>query len=87
MACRTLVSCPGIEPIPPALGACSLNHWLTREVPQSYSFVSHWRIQFVFFLKELTILSLAAILLLFVVDQKERQGKNCIIEKSLISPG
>ena len=24
---------PGIEPIPSALGAQSLNHWTTREVP------------------------------------------------------
>ena len=28
-----LVSWPGIEPRPPALGAWSLNHWTTREVP------------------------------------------------------
>ena len=24
---------PGIEPVPPALGAWSHNHWTTREVP------------------------------------------------------
>ena len=24
---------PGIKPVPPALGARSLNHWITREVP------------------------------------------------------
>ena len=28
-----LVAWPGIEPGPPALGAWSLNHWTTREVP------------------------------------------------------
>ena len=28
-----LVSWPGIEPRPPALGAWSLSHWTTREVP------------------------------------------------------
>ena len=28
-----LVPRPGIEPRPPALGAWSLNHWTTREVP------------------------------------------------------
>ena len=33
MACGTLVPCPGIEPVPPAVEAWSLNHWTTREVP------------------------------------------------------
>ena len=28
-----LVSCPRIEPGPPALGVQSLSHWATREVP------------------------------------------------------
>ena len=28
-----LAPCPGIEPRPPALGAQSLSHWTTREVP------------------------------------------------------
>ena len=28
-----LVLCPGIKPRPPALGAQSLSHWTTREVP------------------------------------------------------
>ena len=28
-----LVPWPGIKPGPPALGACSLGHWTTREVP------------------------------------------------------
>ena len=34
-SCSTwnLVSWPGIEPGPPALGAWSLNHWTTREAP------------------------------------------------------
>ena len=30
---RDLVPQPGIKPGPPALGACSLTHWTTREVP------------------------------------------------------
>ena len=30
---RDLVPWPGMEPGPPALGAQSLNHWTTREVP------------------------------------------------------
>ena len=32
-ALRILVPRPGMEPMPPALGAWSLNHWTTREVP------------------------------------------------------
>ena len=32
-ACEILVTQPGIEPVPPALGAWSLNHWTAREVP------------------------------------------------------
>ena len=32
-----LVSWPGIEPGPPALGACNLTHWTTREVPRIFS--------------------------------------------------
>ena len=37
LSCGTwdLVLWPGIESRPPALGAQSLNHWTTREVPQS----------------------------------------------------
>ena len=35
-AYRILVTQPGIEPVPPALGAQSLNHWTTREVPGFY---------------------------------------------------
>ena len=30
---QDLVSRPGIEPVPPALGAQGLNHWSAREVP------------------------------------------------------
>ena len=33
MACRILVPRPGINPVPPALEARSLNHWTAREVP------------------------------------------------------
>ena len=32
-----LVPQPGMEPRPPALGARSLSHWITRGVPQSHS--------------------------------------------------
>ena len=35
---RDLVPCVGIEPGPPALGAWSLSHWTTREVPSSNVF-------------------------------------------------
>ncbi|XP_024613490.1 zinc finger HIT domain-containing protein 3 isoform X2 [Neophocaena asiaeorientalis asiaeorientalis] len=31
----TVISRPGIEPVPPALEPRSLNHWTTREVPAS----------------------------------------------------
>ena len=34
MACEISVSRPGMEPMPPALGAQSLNHWTAREVPR-----------------------------------------------------
>ena len=30
--CRVLVPGPGIQPVPPALEAWSLNHWTTSEV-------------------------------------------------------
>ena len=30
---RDLVPLPGVEPRPPALGARSLSHWTTKEVP------------------------------------------------------
>ena len=33
VACRVLVPRPGIEPVPPALGVWSLNHWIAREFP------------------------------------------------------
>ena len=33
VACGLLVPQPGIEPVSPALGAWSANHWTTREVP------------------------------------------------------
>ena len=33
VACRIFVPQPGIKPMPPALGACSLDHWTTTEVP------------------------------------------------------
>ena len=35
-ACGMLVPQPGIEPMPPALGAQSLNHWTTREVALNF---------------------------------------------------
>ena len=33
MACGILVPRPGIEPLPPAMEAQTLNHWTTREFP------------------------------------------------------
>ena len=33
--CGILIPQPGIEPVPPALGAQSLNHWTTRKSPFS----------------------------------------------------
>ena len=38
--CRILVLSPGMEPAPPAVGACSLNHWTTREVPELFLILS-----------------------------------------------
>ena len=35
VATLTVVPRPGIKPRSPALGARSLNHWTTREVPKS----------------------------------------------------
>ena len=32
IACRILVPLLGIKPMPPALGAQTLNHWTAREV-------------------------------------------------------
>lgn len=32
-ACRILVTCPGMEPMPPVLGVQNLNHCAAREVP------------------------------------------------------
>ena len=32
MACEIIVSLPGIEPVPSALGAQSLSHWTTRKI-------------------------------------------------------
>ena len=37
MACGILIPQPGIKPLPPALEACSLNHWTTREVPDEFT--------------------------------------------------
>ena len=58
-----LVLCPGFKPEPPALGMWSLNHWITRQVPEILFSVSHdilsRRIQEVFSLKtlpEITVL-------------------------------
>lgn len=38
---RDLVHWPGFKPRPPALGAGSLSHWATREVPALVSLISH----------------------------------------------
>ncbi|KAM9076911.1 striatin-interacting protein 2 isoform 4-T4 [Megaptera novaeangliae] len=40
-ACRILVAQPGIEPVPPVLGAWSLNHWTAREVPPLALWLKH----------------------------------------------
>ena len=32
MACKILVPWPGIEPVTPAVGACSFSHWPIREI-------------------------------------------------------
>ena len=37
-ACKILVPRPGIEPVLPALGAWSLNHWTTRDIPLCSTF-------------------------------------------------
>ena len=37
-----LVPWPGIEPRPPALGAWSLSHWITRRVPIHYLLMDFW---------------------------------------------
>ncbi|XP_073666027.1 striatin-interacting protein 2 isoform X4 [Tursiops truncatus] len=39
--CRILVPQPGIEPVPPALGARRLNHWTAREVPPLALWLKH----------------------------------------------
>ena len=38
-ACGILVSRPGIEPLPPAVIAWSLNHWTTTEIPRACSLI------------------------------------------------
>ena len=38
MACGILVPRPGMEAVPPAVEAWSLNHWTTREVPQYFKY-------------------------------------------------
>ena len=35
-ACGILAPRPGMEPVPPAVEAQSLNHWTTREVPSYF---------------------------------------------------
>ena len=39
MACGILVPHSGIKPVPPALEAWSLNHWITRKAPNLWYFV------------------------------------------------
>ena len=39
MACGILVPWPGIEPVPPKVGAWSLNHWTTKEVQGHVIFI------------------------------------------------
>ena len=47
-----LVSWPGTEPDPPVLGAWSLNHWTTREIPGDELFVRYLHF-IIFFYREL----------------------------------
>ena len=54
MACGILVPRPGIEPTLPALGAASLNHWTTREVPLLYILLKHNRLHGVIVTKDVT---------------------------------
>ena len=58
---QDLVPRPGIEPRPPALGAWSLTHWTTREVPRSMILL------FVFFLSPLHFLPLFTFSCLFSI--------------------
>ena len=37
-----LVPQPGIEPMPPPLGALSLNNWTTREIPHTFLWGLPW---------------------------------------------
>ena len=37
MVCGILVPQPGMEPVPPTVGAQSVNHWTIREVPSLLS--------------------------------------------------
>ena len=39
-----LVPRPGMEPRPPALGAWSLTHWATREVPKHFLFAKKFQL-------------------------------------------
>ena len=49
-ACGILVPRPGIEPMPPALRAWSLNHWTASEVPsQLFFFLINSFILFIYF--------------------------------------
>ena len=41
-----LISRPGIEPIAPAFGRCTLHHWTTRDVPTFSSSVQFHSLQF-----------------------------------------
>ena len=42
VACRLLVPWPGIEPVPLAVVAWSLNHWTVREAP-TFTFFNGWK--------------------------------------------
>jgi len=47
-ACGVLVPCPGIEPMPSAVEAQILNHWITRVVPWCHTFKSQRSVDFFF---------------------------------------
>ena len=65
---RDLVPWPGIEPKPPALGAQSLTHWTTREVPKK-GFSKHR-----FVLRDMLSLAVVTVLPSFILHHWFSRG-------------